>query len=267
VDLEINNGNGFEDILGSFCPYIVRKQSNGVSFNYIVADAVAQSWYDTPNGTRISWDDAKRNPIELDRTARSDWREMEILRDHIALPGSKLVECGSHQGLTAILLASWVGPDGFLCTFDAVLLNSLVTRRNLEVNGITNAASYCAAIGGARGIVNLYNDSNVIVRKDAYLSPAGAVMVRLEDVLHGTVDALKLDIEGAELSVLESSAETIRGISRLAIEVHTDLFPPGGFERLVELLGNRPLHILWGDDQFEPYVGQTVDSRVHLFSF
>jgi FkbM family methyltransferase len=192
---------------------------------------------------------------------------MQILRDHIALPGSGLVECGSHQGLTTAALAAWVGPDGFVAAFDAVLFNALVTRRNLEINGITNAAAYCAAIGGSRGIVNLYNESNVIVRQDTHIAQASTVMVRLEDVIHGEVDALKLDIEGSELAVVESSAELIRRIPRLAIEVHTDLLPEGGFGRLIAALGDRPIYILDASDQFAPYRGHAVETRVHLFSF
>ena len=192
---------------------------------------------------------------------------MRILRDHIALPGTKLVECGSHQGLTTILLASWVGPDGFVFTFDAVLFNAFITRRNLEINGITNAAAYCAAIGGTRGLVNLYNESNVIVQQESYVSPASAVIVRLEDVIRGDVAALKLDIEGTELAVVESSAELIRRIPRLAIEVHTDLLPQGGFDRLITALGDRPIYLLDDSNQFGPYAGQAVEVRVHLFSF
>ena len=255
------------DIFGGFSPYIVRKDSLGLRFNYIVADAVAQSWYDTPGGPRIALDEARRHSLQLDRSVAVGWAEMRILRDHIALPGSRLVECGSHQGLTTIALASWVGADGFVFAFDAVMLNALVARRNLEINGITNAAACCAAIGGARGLVNLLDESNVIVRQDKRVTPACAVMIRLEDVIHGEVDALKLDIEGSELAVVESSAPLIRRIPRLAIEVHTDMLPEDGFARLIAALGDRPVYLLDGSDRFGPYSGQEVKTRVHVFSY
>jgi FkbM family methyltransferase len=250
-----------------FEPYIVRKDSIGVEFNYLVGDETARLWYDTPRSPAIAVGEARSLSMRVKRGVTTDWREMQIIRDHIVLPGSRVLECGSHQGLTTVLFAAWSGPAGFVYAFDAVLFNALVTRRNLEINGITNAAAYCAAIGAARGLVNLYDESNVIVRQDEYVKPASAVMVRLEDVIHGDVDALKLDIEGSELAVVESSAELIRRIPRLAIEVHTDLLPQDGFDRLITALCDRPIYLLDELNRFGPYMGQAVKARVHLFSF
>jgi len=259
--------NSAEDVLGRFKPYMVRKESLGIKFNFIIGDAVAQEWYDTPSGVRISPQDARQQPLQLDRAASFEWAEMQIIRDHIALPGTKIVECGSHQGLTAVALASWVGDTGFVSTFDAVLFNAIITRRNLEINRIVNAAAYCAAVGGTRGIVNLYNESNVIVRQDNHITTTGAVMVRLEDLIHDRVDALKLDIEGCELAVLECSAGLIQDIPRLAIEVHTDMLPEDGFYRLIKALGKRPIYLLDDKGAFGVYDGRKVETRVHLFSF
>jgi hypothetical protein len=69
---------------------------------------------------------------------------MQIIRDHIVFPGSRVLECGSHQGLTTVLFTARSSPSGFAYAFDAVLFNALVTRRNLEINDITNAATCCA---------------------------------------------------------------------------------------------------------------------------
>ncbi len=192
---------------------------------------------------------------------------MEILREHIILPGSRVIECGCHQGLTTLLAAAWAGPQGVIHAFDAVLFNALVARRNLELNGVTNAVVCCAAIGGERGLVNPYNDSNSIARRDSWVNPSATVMVRLDDVVTSAVDVLKLDIEGAELGVLETSKDLIATIPRLAIEVHTELLLPDDVARIIAGLPNRDLHVLWEDERLETYTGQPINTRVHLFAF
>ncbi|HEY3638479.1 MAG TPA: FkbM family methyltransferase [Rhizomicrobium sp.] len=245
----------------------MRQHSCGVKYSCIIADRVAELWYDTPRHQEISMQEALALPLEVDRHATADWKELGILRDHLIRPGDRIVECGCHHGLTTIMLASWAGPKGFVWAYDAVLLNALVARRNFELNQVGNAAAYCAAIGGRRGLMNCFNESNVIVKAGDGTSSSSTVMVMLEDILPPRVDVLKLDVEGCELDILETSRPLIDRIPRLAIELHTDLLPPNGVERVLAILQGRPLHILWENGNFEPYRGQPIKERVHLFSF
>jgi FkbM family methyltransferase len=254
-------------MLSDFEPRLVRQNSCGVKYNCIIADPVAELWYDTPRHDQISLEQALALPLEMDRAAHADWKELGILRDHLVRPGDKVVECGCHHGLTSIMLASWVGQKGFVWAYDAVLLNALVARRNFDLNRIENAAAFCAAIGGRRGIVNCFNESNVIVKAGERTTKSSTLMVMLEDVVPAGVDVLKLDVEGCELDILETSRNVIAKIPRLAIELHTDLLPKDGVQRVFAILKGRSLHVLWENGQFEPYSGQRIAERVHLFSF
>src|SRR5205823_6547775 len=110
-------------MFSEFEPRIVRQESCGLSFNCIIADRVAELWYDTPRHRQIGLAEALALPLELDRGAPADWKEMGILRDHLVRPGDTIVECGCHHGLTTIMLASWTGNKGFIFAFDAVPLN------------------------------------------------------------------------------------------------------------------------------------------------
>ncbi|MGH6890399.1 MAG: FkbM family methyltransferase [Rhizomicrobium sp.] len=253
-------------MFSDFEPRIVRQESCGVTFNSIIADRVAELWYDSPRHETITAEQALKMRLDLDRKAPADWKEMGVLRDLVVRPGDRIVECGCHHGLTTIMLASWTGQSGFVWAFDAVPLNTVVARRNLELNRIDNAAAYCAAIGGTRQIVNCFNESNVVVKPGDRILPSSTIMVRLEDVVQSRVDVLKLDVEGCELDILESSASLISGIPRLAIEVHTDLLPRHGVDRVLEALRPRPLHVLWESGAFEAYSGQPITERVHLFA-
>ena len=254
-------------MLSDFEPRLVRQSSCGVKYNCIIADRIAELWYDTPRHEEISLQHARTLPLEMDRGAHADWKELGILRDHLVRPGDAVVECGCHHGLTTIMLASWVGRDGFVSAYDAVLLNALVARRNLEINGIENATAYCAAIGGRRGIMNCFNESNVVVKAGDRILNSSTVMVMLEDIIPSRTDVLKLDVEGCELDILETSRNVIAKIPRLAIEVHTDLLPKDGIHRILDILQGRTLYVLWENGNFEPYRDQPITERVHLFAF
>jgi FkbM family methyltransferase len=254
-------------MFSEFEPRIVRQDSCGVKFNCLIADRVGELWYDNPPHAQISAVEALSRPLQLDRHARADWKEMGILRDHLVRPGDWIVECGCHHGLTTIMLASWTGKRGFVFAFDAVPLNVAIARRSLELNRIENAAVFCAAIGGKTQIVNCFNESNVVVKPAKTVNPASTVMVRLAEVAPERIDVLKLDVEGCELEVLESSANLLTRVARLAIELHVDLLPPGGVECVLAILAGRRLHVLWENGTFEPYNGQKFTERVHLFSF
>jgi FkbM family methyltransferase len=254
-------------MFSEFEPRIVRQNSCGLKFNCIIADRVGELWYDNPRHEQISTADALSRPLELDRQAVADWKEMGILRDHLVRPGDTIVECGCHHGLTTIMLASWAGKEGFVFAFDAVPFNAAVARRNLELNCVANAAVFCAAIGGKTQIVNCFNESNVVVKPGTKVNPASTIMVRLEDIAPDKIDVLKLDVEGCELEILESGTSLLTRVPRLAIELHVDLLPPDGVDRVLSALSGRPLNVLWENGTFESYSGQKLTERVHLFSF
>ena len=250
-----------------FAPYIVRKRMGATSFNYIIGDEVAQGWYDNPRSPVVLPQDAHDQSFHGDRQMQIGWPEMDILREHIALPGSQLIECGSHHGLTTILLSAWVGPSGFVHSFDAVLENASIVKKNLTLNKISNVAAYCAAMSDEFGILDMFNQSNVITKKTGVLSANSTLGVKVSSFFDRPPDAIKIDVEGAELKMLESEREWIANIPRIAIEVHTDYLPADGIPRLLAALGNRRLFVLRDEKEIRPYGGEPITERVHLFSW
>jgi len=250
-----------------FDPYIVRLQFGGNAFNFVIGDRTGKEWYDGPGRAQMTREDALAIPMTSSREGNLGWRELEILRDRLALPGSHIVECGTHHGLMTVMMAGWVGPTGFVSTFDAVHENITIVKNMLALNHVDNVAAYCAAIGGDFGIMQMRDTSNIVILGTANRSPHSALMVRVSSLLDGPPDALKIDIEGAELGMIEAEKDFIAKVPRLAIEVHTDMLPEDGIERLVTALGDRPIHVLWNDNRFTPYDGGPIRERVHFFSW
>lgn len=185
-------------------PYVYEdKVLEGERFRFYIADAAAESWY----GKR-----SDRNCLE-----------MRFVRDELLTPGSTVLECGAHHGHDTIVLSRWVGPTGRVFAFEPLAENADVIRKNLELNGITNAEVITAAVGASTGSVAMASNGNSHVVGDG----AGGVALTSIDAFcaeRGVVpDLIKIDVEGFEWEVLKGARETIaRHHPMLQIEVHGD---------------------------------------------
>jgi FkbM family methyltransferase len=246
-------------------PYTVRKQSGETKFNFTIYDSVADSWYASPTNDILT---APYPAFFRNRDKPIGWLEMDLIREHIAIPGSTIIECGCHHGLTTILLAAWVGESGFVHAFDAVLANAYFAQSNLALNNISNAAVYCAALSSSFGRARLCEQSNVRVVNDEALCASAALTVPLSPFFDTTPDALKLDIEGKELDLLSVDHEFIARVPRLAIEVHTDILGPTAVHDIAAHLQGRCIHVL-DDGNALTYYDRLRDypNRCHLFSW
>jgi FkbM family methyltransferase len=149
-------------------------------------------------------------------------------------PGNVVFDLGVYAGLTSIVFSRLVGPEGAVFGFEADSTNFAVALENLETARQFGAARnttlipkavWCHADGvefsvegamgsGAASIVGVGRGGNVHVPTTT-LPAFGAE--------HGIdrVDFIKMDIEGAEVEVLDSSGEWLsRMRPRLIIEPH-----------------------------------------------
>lgn len=245
-----------------FESYFIRTQFAGTEFNFGIYDTIAQAWYDTPPRPRIA---RLSSALKAERNIRSGWQEMDLLREKIALPGSVILDCGCHHGLTTVLMSAWVGPNGFVHAFDAVIENAFYTKQNLDLNEITNAAVHCAGISDKFGFAGMHNDSNVILDHVQPWTSKTTMTVRLSSLFETPPDAVKLDIEGFELGVIEADREFFATVPRLAIEIHSDYMPAGAPQKIAALL-DRPVKVLFDDgilSDFDPVADYS--RRCHFF--
>ena len=63
------------------------------------------------------------------------------------------------------------------------------------------------------------------------------MLIRLADYFPSPPDAIKMDVEGFELSIIQSDPDFFSAVSRLAIEIHSEYLPEGGAHSIAELLG------------------------------
>jgi FkbM family methyltransferase len=170
-------------------------------------------------------------------------------------PGMTALDVGAHHGLYTLLAAKRVGWRGKVIAFEPSKRERMKLIRHLRLNVCWNVAVEACALGAEPGETTLFvvegcQDWCNSLRPPAVEGGTHPIRVgveRLDDVLWrlklDVVDFIKLDVEGAELSVLEGASELLQGASRPVIltEVQDIRTRPWGYRarEIVEFLARR----------------------------
>ena len=193
-----------------FEPYIARNRHAGPhTYDLWITDALAEAWYggDDHGIPEVLW-------------CLAHIRE-----------GMRVADCGAHQGIWTITFSRAVGPQGRVTAWEATPTNAVVARKNLMLNGCTNATVRTLALGEERKRLFLslsgegdnacYNETNCAAAQ------VEVDCVRLDDEIlpGGGLDFIKIDVDGSELHVMRGAKNVLLS-SRpiLVLEIHNFLY-------------------------------------------
>ena len=250
--------------------YVVKKQFEDISFDFVIGDSEAKDWYDSmPSNTS--------EPLIP---------EFKFIKQLIK-PGDVVFECGTHHGLTAMLLSKWVGAAGKIVTFEINSKNAEIARKNIELNKIDNVILEEKGLGSQKSTLKIFDKSNASVTPSNLLS-----LGWLKNFIYGTNEAeiitlddyakaqsimptfLKIDVEGYEGEVLKGASEILKTRPKLEIEIHTEILSRynTSVKEIFELIESESyqMWVQWNDDEepqpFEWQADRQIDCRVHLFA-
>ena len=128
-------------------------------------------------------------------------------------PGMVVIDVGAHVGYYSLLAAKHVGPTGKVYAFEPEPRNHKLLLSNIERNGYTNIVPINKGVSNRVGSTTLFLTALDNGRHSAYRhrSPErGSVSVEattIDDFLDAQgwpkVDLVKVDVEGAEMDVLQ----------------------------------------------------------------
>ena len=144
-------------------------------------------------------------------------------------PGMTGLDAGAHHGLYTLLMSKRVGAGGKVIAVEPSPRERKRLTRHVRINRCKNVQVEGCALGSEQGGADLFlvegeHDWCNSLRPPAIDAPTHAMRVetrRLDDVLEDSgisqVDFIKLDVEGAELSVLRGSSRILEGMRRPVI--------------------------------------------------
>ncbi len=156
--------------------------------------------------------------------------EHEVVKTLLNLVQEKwlALDIGAHIGYFALLLSKLVGPQGKVIAFEPVPDNFRALEENVEMNRCSNVQLENCAVSSAPGNVTMRsNDANHLSYTASMFhgEPVAEVgAIRLDDysaTLSKPVQLVMMDVEGAELSILDGAERLLRRDSPiLLIELH-----------------------------------------------
>ncbi|NMM25008.1 MAG: FkbM family methyltransferase [Phycicoccus sp.] len=148
----------------------------------------------------------------IERNGSWEPEEGALLR-RLVRPGTTFVDVGANVGYFSRLIAAVCKP-GRIYAFEPH--PELVSVLRLNVWGLSPAVDVVpAALGESNGTVSLtsaehnYGDTRVTTGSDLPTEMVAA-MTRMDDVIHGDVDVVKIDVQGYESEVLRGMQRIIR---------------------------------------------------------
>jgi FkbM family methyltransferase len=163
-------------------------------------------------------------------------------------PGETVVDVGAHIGTFALMAGRCVGPSGRVLAFEPSPKSFELLQKNIAANRMSWIAPQDFALADAEATAELFvaDDAANNPAADTLHAQAGRKAVairlrRLDDVLAEKkierVDLLKIDVEGAELRVLDGAPKSLPVVRRIVMEVHPPAVSPTAVRSRLEALG------------------------------
>jgi FkbM family methyltransferase len=191
-----------------------------------------------------SWGDEKLPHPTVGGASPSDIFTAEVrdvfLYAYTPAPGDVVVDVGAGVGDSTLLFSKLVGDQGRVIAIEAHPRSYRALARLCDLNGLTNVTPLHAAAAETNGEVAITDLEDYMLNTVVDLSkeaPRVAVRARrLDDIAGdlglGTIDLLKMNIEGAERAALEGMGELIDRTRHVCIGCHDFLADRGGAEQM-----------------------------------
>jgi len=183
-----------------------------------------------------------------------------------------IIDCGANIGLSVLFFKN-VFPNAEIVAFEPDKNTYHTLSENIKAFGLTNVIPVNKAVWNENTLLSFESDGadggKVTSSENAYKVEA----VMLEPYLNKDVDLLKIDIEGAEVVVLENIQKHLPKVKRMFIEFHSFNKQPQELNKLLAILSESQFryyieHV--GVRSNNPFVKRSIyanmDNQLNIFA-
>ncbi len=209
------------------------------------------------------------------------WQYKEIFVDEYYLFRTAnsqpvILDCGANVGMS-ILYFKELFPNSRITAFEAEPAISAILEANLKANNITDVEIVAKAVWkDSEGIwfgSESADSSSIYSDSDKKRIPS----VRLKDYLlaESHIDFLKIDIEGAETTVLDDCKENLKHVQNLFVEFHSYIGNPQGLAHVIQAFEENGFRYFIDTNQhrLRPFVNyryrgnEVMDLQLNIFGW
>jgi FkbM family methyltransferase len=184
-------------------------------------------WYD---GTMVDVTLGNDQSMCLYVSGSFEPNEFVFLRGLLS-PGMVAIDVGANEGLYTLFVAARVGPTGRAVAVEPSSRERATLQHNVDINRLANVTVVDSALGAALGKANLqiasgehtgHNTLGSFVYDEVVAADSEMVTVEtldglIERLALTRVDFVKVDVEGAETSVLRGAGNVLRRLRPLLL--------------------------------------------------
>ncbi len=207
------------------------------------------------------------------RMMKQELFEREIYRFNCQSGAPFIIDGGANIGLS-VLYFKHRFPEAQITVFepDPTIFETL--SANCVEYGLQNVTLMQGALWNENGKLTFHEEGSLAGRLDTESDKGVEVPTyRLRDFLQQPVDLLKLDIEGAETTVLKDCADSLRNVERLFVEHHSFVNKPQDLHEVLAILhaaGFR-IYLEAASAAQQPFVARNMicemDVQTNIFAF
>ncbi len=138
-------------------------------------------------------------------------------------PNPVIIDCGANIGMSVIYLKRRF-PQAEIIAFEPDEKNFELLAKNVASFGYSDVTIRKEAVWNENTTLLFSNDSSMSskIQSENTITSKEVIATRLKDFLNRPVDFLKIDIEGAEYTVLKDIADDLPMVNNMFLEYHGD---------------------------------------------
>lgn len=209
------------------------------------------------------------------------WQIKEIFVDHAykfhTPQASPLIyDCGANVG-TSCMYFKQMYPQAVIKAFEADQKIAKILENNIQQNNLTNVEVIAKAVWTDNQGIEIASDGADGASMFGESQKQHTPSIRLKDLLakEAQVDMLKIDIEGAEIAVIEDCDDVLDRVQNLFVEYHAYIGQSQNLSKLLATLEKHQFRYFIRDDQdrVSPFVNHQfndnnlMDLRLNIFAY